>query len=346
MLGRNRWIAGLGMALAAAGAAAAQTSRAVPVYVNQDRLDSDALLLKRVNRTVLPMRVLFEALGARVEWDPAQRAVYAWRPDGAGVRLALEETSAQTLRMDRNPAPGHWGRVTGSHSLDAPPMLLAGRVYVPLRFASEALRADVRFASSEPAVHIQTQAVAGERQEVARERPRIPEPPVERKPPAEREPPVEREPPRIPEPPIERRPPVEPERPREPAPRRAAALDLWLELEDRQIDVDARAVPIRLVVRNTSDVTAEIPFRSGQRFDVELLEGDQLLWNWARHRSYAPVGGSLTLRPGEQRSFLAGWRLDTNNGRRIRPGRYLLRGILTSDFAGRPMVAEQRITIR
>jgi hypothetical protein len=161
---RKQVTLGLGC-LAAAVGALAQETHPVPVFINGGRLDSDALMLQEVSRTVLPMRTLFESLGARVEWDAAQRAVYAWKPDGTGLRLGLGEGSAQTLKMAASPGPGNWGRIVSTQRLDAPAMLIGSRVYVPLRWASEALRADVRYVSARPAVYIQTEAVAGIRQE-------------------------------------------------------------------------------------------------------------------------------------------------------------------------------------
>ncbi len=147
---RIYWIAGLGIAATAAGGAHSQTKQPIPDFNNRDRIDTEPLNNKSVGRTVVPMRDLFESLGAQVEWDPSQRAVYAWRRDGVGVRLALNERSAHTMTMTQNPGPGNWGRVTATQRLDAPAMLVNRRIFVPLRFASEALQADVRFASSPP----------------------------------------------------------------------------------------------------------------------------------------------------------------------------------------------------
>lgn len=319
-------MAGLGLALAAAGAASAQSEREIPVFVNGGRLESDALMLRNVGRTVLPMRTLFESLGARVEWDASQRAVYAWMGDGSGVRLGLGERSAQTLRMAAEPGPGNWGRITGSHALEAPAMLLNGRVFVPLRFASEALRADVRYAAHEPAVYIRPESVAGSREEEQPRPPRTPDP--------DREPPVVRLPrDRDDEPDIER------------SPRRLArALDLSIEVDEERV---ARGEPlsIRLVVKNRSNQPVVIPFRSGQRFDVEILQEEKVLWNWANGRNFTQALTSSTLEPGEEAVFVARWKMETNRGRRIPPGRYLVRGILTTSFREPQLIAEERITV-
>ena len=78
MANRVKWMVGLGAALVAMSAAQVRAS-SIPVVVNGSPLSTDALMIQNAGRTVLPMRTLFEALGAHVEWDPTERAVYVWR---------------------------------------------------------------------------------------------------------------------------------------------------------------------------------------------------------------------------------------------------------------------------
>ncbi|MFN3648130.1 MAG: BsuPI-related putative proteinase inhibitor [Armatimonadota bacterium] len=354
------WIAGVGIALAAGGAAQAQGSASlVPVMVNGGRLDRPGLLLRDVNRTVVPMRALFEALGANVRWDASQRAVYAWTPDGNGIRLGVGERSAQTLLMDTDPGPGAWGRVTGQYRLDAPAMLREGTVYVPLRFASEALKADVRFAAHEPAVYVRSQLVAGyregdlidgelparpderlDRREARRERRedrRSTELELERS--RQRELELERE--------------LEAERNREVVPpvdlqarEIAENLELKLELPARRLDLDQKSVPIRLVVRNTGRQPLTVPFRSGQRFNIEVLQEGKLVWSWAHDRAFTQALTEMTLEPGQAQVFPVRWSLADNRGEVVQPGRYTVRGILTTSFREPQLVVEERINVR
>jgi hypothetical protein len=299
---RAGWAAlAVGLMFASVGEVRAQV-RTVPVFVNGGRLDSNALLLVNVGRSVLPMRTLFESLGARVEWDPSQRAVYAWNPDGRGVRLEVGETAAQQLQMNASPGPGSWGRVVGTRTLDAPAMLVDGRVYVPLRFASEALNADVRYASAEPAVYIRTEAVAGSREE-----------------------------------------PVDPpgrDRPRE----IARALDVTLSVErPRNENVDGTRFV--MTVRNTSNAAVTVPFRSGQKFDFEVLQEGRLIWNWAHDRAFTQALTSTTIEPGESVTYNTRWNFRDNNGRLVQPGRYMVRGILTTAFQRPQIMTEQRFDV-
>jgi len=353
----SRTIMAIGVTSALATAAAAQgltgPMQPVPVYVNGEQIGSEALLLKNVNRTVLPMRVLFESLGARVEWDPSQRAVYAWKPDGNGVRLAMGEHTAHTMVMNPNPGAGSWGRVTGSHRLQAPPMMVGGRIFVPLRFASEALAADVRYAAFKPAVYIETQAVAGYRAEdppvvderdfeppVRRPRQRVDdfEPPV-RIPRDEFEPPVRR--PRVVEDEPIVRPRIEPELT---AREIASGLELRVEVPNQRFNLNDE-VPVRFVIRNRSDRELTIPFRTGQRFDVEVLQENQLIWNWSAGRSFPQAAAPVTLQPGEEVSYNARWKMQRTNGRNLSPGRYTLRATLMADFQEPALTAERVIRV-
>lgn len=321
---RTPWALGVGLVLAAASVAEAQRVTPVPVFVNGGRLDNNAFLLKNMGRSVLPMRTLFESLGARVEWDGTQRAVYAWKEDGSGIRLGLGEPTAQRMQMSGAPSPGNWGRVVGTQRLDAPAMLIDGRVFVPLRFASEALNADVRYASSEPAVYIRTESVAGARQDF--------EPTI---------PPRDPRPPRRPE-------PEEPEEVEAPAPNRpqriAAALNAQLVVSDEMPD-GSRPVRFDFIVSNRSNRPLAIPFRSGQQFDIQVLQEGRLVWNWARNRSFTQALTSTTLEPGEELRFTGRWNFRDNRGRQVQPGRYLVRGILTTSFQRPQIIAEERIDV-
>ncbi len=79
-------------------------------------------------RTLVPMRALFESLGAQVEWDGATGTVEASREE-LSLRLAIDSNEAfmNGRRME----------------LDTSARLLSGRTFVPLRFVSEALGAQV-----------------------------------------------------------------------------------------------------------------------------------------------------------------------------------------------------------
>jgi hypothetical protein len=97
------------------------------VVVNGTRIADVAWI--RDDRVQVPMRPIFERLGAVVQWFPENRKVVATK-DRETISLIIGENFAYKLE----PVP-----------LDYPPRIVNGRVMVPLRFVSEALGARVRW---------------------------------------------------------------------------------------------------------------------------------------------------------------------------------------------------------
>lgn len=140
MTNRVRWVAGFLVASllmlstlwlrqsAEATPEAAAPSSQVQIRVNQVPLQSDTAPIIVAGRVLVPMRALFEALGASVTWDGATQSVTAQRGE-LQVHLTVGETLAQV----------------GDHTetLDVPPQLLGGRTLVPLRFVAQSLGAQV-----------------------------------------------------------------------------------------------------------------------------------------------------------------------------------------------------------
>ena len=75
-------------------------------------------------RTMVPMRVIFEKLGASISWDPGAQKVTAEK-DGINLELVIGAPTAKLNGSDIN--------------LDVPAVISEGRTLVPLRFISEIL---------------------------------------------------------------------------------------------------------------------------------------------------------------------------------------------------------------
>jgi hypothetical protein len=90
-------------------------------------------------RVLVPLRDIFENLGARVDFDRVDRSITA-RRQGTRVEMRLGSTRA---RVDGQPV-----------RLDVPAMAVGGATMVPLRFVSEALGADVNYNSTRNVVRI------------------------------------------------------------------------------------------------------------------------------------------------------------------------------------------------
>lgn len=96
------------------------------------------------NRVLVPLRGVFEAMGAQVEYHPAAGRISAARGD-TRVELTIGSLHATVNGQDR--------------TLDVPAQLHSDRTLVPLRFVSEALGAEVHWDEAQRAVSIADAAV-------------------------------------------------------------------------------------------------------------------------------------------------------------------------------------------
>jgi hypothetical protein len=100
----------------------------IPVYLDGERLYFDTPPTITNGRTLVPLRKIFEELGAEVAWDQETKTVTAVKGDRS-VSVTIDNKSAV---------------VNGkSVTLDVPATLVDSRTLVPLRFVSEALGASV-----------------------------------------------------------------------------------------------------------------------------------------------------------------------------------------------------------
>lgn len=103
---------------------------AIQVQLNGSPVALSVEPISVANRTMVPMRSIFEALGASVQWNSSTQTVTAIH-NTTNVALTLGELTAQ---------------VNGQNvALDVPAMIYRGSTMVPLRFVSESLGADVRW---------------------------------------------------------------------------------------------------------------------------------------------------------------------------------------------------------
>ena len=124
--------------------AAAQTPNSITVTVDWDELKFDVPPQIIEGRTMVPLRAIFEALDAQVEWDGVTRTVTGYRKNTV-VSLAVDSKIA-TLNGKKV-------------ELDVPAIIVSGRTLVPVRFISESLGAKVTWDARLRKVEILTQDV-------------------------------------------------------------------------------------------------------------------------------------------------------------------------------------------
>ena len=102
----------------------------ITVFLDNEQISFDVEPMIQNDRTMVPMRAIFEALGATVSWNEDTRCVFAEK-DGVTVRFTIDRRV-----MYRNGE---------AFMLDAPPIISDDRTLVPLRAVSEAFGAEVRW---------------------------------------------------------------------------------------------------------------------------------------------------------------------------------------------------------
>ncbi|HYG59328.1 MAG TPA: copper amine oxidase N-terminal domain-containing protein [Symbiobacteriaceae bacterium] len=97
-------------------------------------------------RTLVPMRAIFEALGATITWNGDTQEIRATSPGGTEVYLKVGSKAALVNGQVR--------------LLDVPPKIVEGRTLVPVRFVSESLGAKVDWEGATETVLIESGAGA------------------------------------------------------------------------------------------------------------------------------------------------------------------------------------------
>src|SRR5450755_2699314 len=111
-------------------AARADEGAVARIVVNGRTIGSDVAPIVEEHRILVPIRAVFAALGAYVDFDAGTKTVIVVRP-----RTTIElRVFSQRADVDGNTV---W--------LDEPAVLRHGRTMVPLRFIAEASGADVAF---------------------------------------------------------------------------------------------------------------------------------------------------------------------------------------------------------
>ncbi|WP_025027117.1 stalk domain-containing protein [Caldalkalibacillus mannanilyticus] len=109
------------------------------VVLDGDYLVFDQPAIIKNNSTMVPLRAIFEELGATIEWNAAEKTVVAVKDD-RHISLKIGDSTAM---------------INGEKiQLSTPAQIIGGRTLVPLRFVSEALGAKVSWDGATKTVYI------------------------------------------------------------------------------------------------------------------------------------------------------------------------------------------------
>jgi len=123
----------------------ASASQPINVIVNGRPITMDVPPVIRDGRTLAPLRAIFEALGASVEWDARTSTITSRRND----RTIILQIDNPNARVNNAPI-----------ALSVPPVVIGGRTMVPVRFIAESLGASVTWDEQTRTVTVQTDDVA------------------------------------------------------------------------------------------------------------------------------------------------------------------------------------------
>lgn len=111
----------------------------INIFVNGNRLEPDVPPFIENDRTLVPMRTIFESLGAAVVWDDETHTVFA----AIGNNVISIQTGEKTAFVNSQPK-----------TLDTAAKIVNDRTFVPLRFVSESLGCKVDWDASSQTVTI------------------------------------------------------------------------------------------------------------------------------------------------------------------------------------------------
>ena len=111
----------------------------IKVFINGKQLEFDVEPMLMNGRTMVPMRVIFEALGATVDWD-------------GSTQTAIGETKKTTIKITIG--KDYLLKNDNIVVLDSPAVVISGRTLVPVRAIAESLDCKVEWYGETKVVEI------------------------------------------------------------------------------------------------------------------------------------------------------------------------------------------------
>ncbi len=125
----------------------------ISVYVNGSKLLMDVPATIINNRTMVPLRAIFEALGAEVVWDKESQGIFSHK-DGKLIYMQIGNNVMATAKMSDST-----GESIETKEIDVAPVVKNDRTLVPVRAVSEALNCSVEWEQATKAVNIKSKEI-------------------------------------------------------------------------------------------------------------------------------------------------------------------------------------------
>lgn len=105
------------------------TSQSTEIYINGEKVNSDVPPIISKGRTLVPLRIISQNLGAKVHWDNNSKTVYIEGPKKIELKVNNEEAIVDGKKQN----------------IDMPAIIVQKRTMVPLRFISEVFDSKVHW---------------------------------------------------------------------------------------------------------------------------------------------------------------------------------------------------------
>ena len=119
----------------------------VTVKVNDIKVESPVPAQIVNDRTMLPMRSIFERIGARVTWMESEKIIFATK-DSLLITMQIDNTVMSVRQIENDEII--------KIELDSPPFIVNGSTLVPVRAVAESLGCSVKWDPQTYTVDIST----------------------------------------------------------------------------------------------------------------------------------------------------------------------------------------------
>ena len=149
----KKYILSLIIILSALQAAAYAQTKEITVRVNNSVLVSPVPAQIVNDRTMLPMRSIFERIGAKVTWMESEKIIFATKGNSL-ITMQIDNTIMSVQHIENDEVI--------KIELDTPPFIVDGSTIVPVRAVAESLGCSVEWDPQTYTVDITTTSKEGE----------------------------------------------------------------------------------------------------------------------------------------------------------------------------------------